>query len=139
MTFKVGDKTNLTHGHRRPKRSRTYISWDSAIARCHRESHPKYEDYGGRGIVVCERWRGPGGFANFLADMGERPENLTLDREDVNGNYEPGNCRWSSLIVQRWNRRDMVHRSPPWQPDKLLSDQPQSQTEDKTKEKEWGF
>lgn len=98
------------HGHwRGRKRSPTYNSWRAAIERCHYERHPYYADYGGRGIEVCDRWRGEDGFANFLADMGERPDGLTLDRVDVHGNYEPGNCRWSDIKTQRWNRRDMLH------------------------------
>ena len=57
---------------------------------------------------MCERWRGPGGFAAFLSDMGERPVGQTLDRIDADGNYEPANCRWATPKGQRWNRRDLV-------------------------------
>lgn len=99
----------LTHGHRRTNRHRTptYNSWRGMIERCTRESHPFFEHYGGRGITVCGQWRGKGGFARFLADVGERPEGRTLDRIDVDGNYEPGNVRWATGSEQRWNRRDM--------------------------------
>jgi hypothetical protein len=58
--------------------------------------------YGGRGITVCLRWRR---FENFLADMGSCPDNLTLDRINNDGNYEPGNCRWTTWEEQMLNRR----------------------------------
>ena len=73
------------------------------IGRCYRSSQPDYENYGGRGITVCQRWRDS--FQNFLTDMGERPAGLTLDRKNVNGNYEPGNCVWSSNKTQQNNKR----------------------------------
>ena len=72
------------------------------IARCYNPKHPRFADYGGRGITVCERWLT---FANFLADMGEPPPGLTLDRIDNDGNYEPGNCRWATDTQQRTNKR----------------------------------
>lgn len=84
-------------GHRTP----TYCSWQNMISRCNHGSAPSYPNYGGRGITVCERWRK---FANFLADMGERPEGMTLDRVDNDGNYEPGNCRWADKATQAVNR-----------------------------------
>lgn len=100
-----------THGHRvGGKRTPTYITWDSMIARCHRESHPYFADYGGRGIVVCDRWRGTGGFIHFLADAGVRPPGRTIDRIDPDGDYEPANVRWATPREQTWNRRCMKDR-----------------------------
>lgn len=83
-----------------------YMSWADMVARCTRTTHPRYADYGGRGITVCERWRD---FANFYADMGDRPPGLTLDRIDNDGNYEPGNCRWADLSTQMKNRRPSAY------------------------------
>jgi hypothetical protein len=74
------------------------------LARCN-PRHPRYDDWGGRGITICERWRGPEGFVTFLADMGERPEGRTLDRIDNDGGYAPGNCRWATSAEQHANKR----------------------------------
>jgi hypothetical protein len=73
-------------------------------SRCDRPSHPKFRLYGGRGIRVCARWSGRGGFENFLADMGERPAGMSLDRIDGDGNYEPSNCRWATDAEQNSNK-----------------------------------
>jgi hypothetical protein len=82
-----------------------YISWANMLARCSNPKHPAFENYGGRGIKVCKRWQGRKGFAHFLADMGERPEGLTLDRRRVNRGYSKRNCRWATDYEQAHNRR----------------------------------
>ena len=74
-------------------------------ARTSDPNHKSYPDYGGRGIKVCDRWQGPFGFENFLGDMGERPENNSLDRVDNNRNYSPENCRWATDYQQCANQR----------------------------------
>ncbi len=80
----------------------TYRSWNSMRSRCLNPKRNCYHRYGGDGITVCDRWAL---FANFLADMGERPEGTTLDRINNAGNYEPGNCRWATPKQQRSNMR----------------------------------
>jgi hypothetical protein len=93
---------NTTHGL---SGTRTYNSWCNMIRRCTHDNDPRYPEWGGRGITVCERWLD---YPNFLADMGERPPGTTLDREDNDGNYEPGNCRWATPPEQMANRRNTV-------------------------------
>ena len=81
-------------------------SWTNMRARCADPKHKKYPAYGGRGITVCERWAD---FKNFMLDMGRKPEpKFTIEREDVNGNYEPKNCKWISRKDQGRNKRNSV-------------------------------
>jgi hypothetical protein len=77
-------------------------SWEAMMRRCYVESQPNYSNYGGSGIAVCDRWHK---FVNFLEDMGERPQAMTLDRINPYGHYEPANCRWADAVTQRANTK----------------------------------
>lgn|SRR5882724_897767 len=107
-------EAHLIHGHsrRRPsstaKRdiSREYHAWLNMKQRVLNPNSDDYNNYGERGIVICDRWKGS--FENFLADMGPCPTGLELDRIEVNGNYEPSNCRWTNEIIQARNKRSFI-------------------------------
>jgi hypothetical protein len=98
----IGERSK-THGM---CNSREYRAWSHAKSRCYLKNNPRYPNYGGRGIIVCERWKNS--FAEFLKDMGPCPIGYTLERMFVNENYEPGNCYWATREAQANNKTTTV-------------------------------
>lgn len=95
----IGSIGNYRHGG---CGSRAYNSWTNMHQRCSNPNHPKFKDYGARGITVCSRWSS---FEAFHSDMGDPPVGMTLDRRKVNGNYTRRNCRWATYLQQANNKR----------------------------------
>lgn len=96
----------LTHGasRREGKNNAEYVAWRSMLTRVTNSQAINFDDYGGRGITVCDRWLNS--FESFLEDMGPKPSKAhSLDRINNNGNYEPGNCRWATQVEQNNNTR----------------------------------
>lgn len=91
---------SITHGK---SRSATYAVYRAMLNRCYNEKQMGYARYGAIGVKVCDRWLE--GFGNFLIDMGERPPDMSLDRINPFGIYEPSNCRWATRVQQSQNTR----------------------------------
>lgn len=94
-----------THGLWKTRRAE-YRCWQDMIQRCHNPANKAWPLYGGRGIFVCDRWRDS--VANFIEDMGSRPNGMSLDRIDNDGPYAPNNCRWATTKTQNRNHRGCV-------------------------------
>lgn len=103
---KASERTKLRNVKHGKSKTKLYQVWATMKTRCYNKNDPAYPDYGGRGIIVCAEWRN-----NFPAfwdwsHANNYAEGLTLDRKEVNGNYEPGNCRWVGYDVQARNKRN---------------------------------
>ena len=108
--WKRNGTTDLVIEYDGPMRDypREYSSWAAMRDRCLCKTNKQYFRYGGRGIKICPQWNPPHGFKQFLEDMGPRPPHTTLDRIDVDGDYEPSNCRWATPRTQASNKRNSV-------------------------------
>ncbi|MDB4301961.1 AP2 domain-containing protein [bacterium] len=104
MFKKTGDPLGYETERHGLGTSREYRVWRSMKQRCLSPTAQAYHNYGGRGITVCKSWAES--FIAFYKDMGARPsDEYSLDRIDNNGNYEPSNCRWTTIATQQQNRR----------------------------------
>ena len=98
----ISGHRNRRHGDHR---TAEYRCWAGMKKRCNNPNDSSFTNYGGRGVTVCDRWMS---YENFLADMGRKPSAThSIDRREVNGNYEPGNCRWATPLEQALNKRPM--------------------------------
>lgn len=102
--MRVYGSTDMATERHGMSKSSEFEAWHSMKQRCSNPNYKNYKWYGGRGIRVCDRWLNS--FTDFYGDMGKRPSNkYSLDRIDVNGNYEPDNCKWSTAKEQHNNKR----------------------------------
>lgn len=115
---------NKTHGASRG--DRLYVVWKSMRTRCNNKNHPSYKDYGGRGISVCDEWSDFNSFKNWALESGYQYKaqhgQCTLDRIDVDGNYDPSNCRWVDSHMQSKNKRFKKNNMSRWKPVELIDE-----------------
>ena len=95
----MGTKKNYQHGL---STHPLYHTWENMRSRCNNPKNTNYKWYGARGVIVCKRWDN---FANFVADVGDKPEGMSLDRRNNMGNYDPNNIQWTSQVGQVRNSR----------------------------------
>jgi hypothetical protein len=108
--YRKENKPNLRHGQ--ANKTTTYRTWKEMRQRCTNKNATQFQWYGGRGITICNRWSN---YDNFLEDMGERPKGTSIDRKNVNGNYEPSNCVWATPKEQAVNNRGCFKKGQvPW-------------------------
>ena len=99
---------NRTHGHKSGgSQTRAHRVWGGMKSRCLNKKCKRFNDYGGRGIKICDRWLGENGFLNFYADMGDPPPGCSIERVDNDLGYEPGNCKWATRVEQARNKRNV--------------------------------
>ena len=104
-SFLNGPPAALRHGEARTRiKTAEWLCWNNMKYRCRNPNAANFKYYGGRGIKVCDRW--VASYEDFLSDMGRKPSAAhSIDRIDVNGNYEPTNCRWATSSEQKRNQR----------------------------------
>lgn len=107
MLYTVSRRKATRHGNG-AARANGYTSWVGMRNRCYCTTDKNYAQYGGRGITVCDRWMDENnGYLNFIADIGNRPtDKHSVERINVNGNYEPSNCKWATATEQNNNKSD---------------------------------